>query len=70
MVETTGRRGRRWKQLLDGHKETIGYMKHYIALCREITLEMTMDLSCDRLWKESINHVMGERETVKWVLKI
>jgi hypothetical protein len=27
MIETMGRRRRRRKQLLDGHKETIGYSK-------------------------------------------
>jgi hypothetical protein len=43
-IEVTGRRGRRGKQLLDDDKEKRGYRK-LIALCGELALEETTDLS-------------------------
>jgi hypothetical protein len=47
-----GRRGRRRKQLPDGFKETVigqSNTRHKIAVCVELALEETMNLSSDRL---------------------
>jgi hypothetical protein len=46
-IEVTGRRGRRLKKLLDGHKEKRGYCK-----LKEETLDRT-------LWKTRFGRVYG-----------
>jgi hypothetical protein len=47
----TGRQERRFKQLLGNLKERRGHwnlraQKHYVALCGEITLEESVNISC------------------------
>jgi hypothetical protein len=52
-MEETGRRGRRSKQPLDDLTETKRYCKlKEEALCGELALEESMDLSYDRLWSD------------------
>jgi len=54
-MEGMGRLRRRYKQLLDGHKEkgrSWNLKEAVAALCRELISEETMDLSQDRLGNE------------------